>query len=150
MELIGLHNTAKIVDLFNVAYEILLQVLYRFFAHTEETDAQLAALSDMAVGIMFDLIARLGELITRLPLGPDHPGMTAGPSFELFYETDYLFPHREAAWILLEERLREGGQFAERLAELHGAEIPELKQARKSFAKYADMLARASQAPAPS
>ena len=33
--------------------------------------------------------------------------MTAGPSFELFYENDYLMPHREAAWALLAERLDE-------------------------------------------
>ncbi len=35
--------------------------------------------------------------------------MTAGPSFELFYENDYLMPHREAAWALLAERLDEAG-----------------------------------------
>lgn len=140
--IIGSAHTVKIVDLFNVAYEILLQVLYRFFAHTEESDAQLTILADVAVGIMFDLIGRLGELITRLPLGPEHPGMTAGPSFELFYDAACLFPHREAAWIIMEERLREGGQFAGRLAGQHGDEIPELKRARQSFDKYADMLTR--------
>jgi hypothetical protein len=37
--------------------------------------------------------------------------MTAGPSLELFYETDYLIPHREAAWALLEERLRDAVAF---------------------------------------
>ena len=33
--------TARVTDLFNVGYEILLQIFQRFFAHTEETDAQL-------------------------------------------------------------------------------------------------------------
>src|SRR5580700_870389 len=33
--------TARVADLFNVGYEILLQTLERFFAHTEESDAQL-------------------------------------------------------------------------------------------------------------
>jgi CDGSH-type Zn-finger protein/truncated hemoglobin YjbI len=41
--------------------------------------------------------------------------MTAGPSFELFYENDYLMPHRGAAWALLEERLRETAEFCQRL-----------------------------------
>ena len=33
-------------DLFNVGYEILLQMFERFFAHTQETDAQLETLAD--------------------------------------------------------------------------------------------------------
>src|SRR5213076_1241267 len=37
--LIGDPLTARVTDLFNVGYEILLQIFERFFAHTEETDA---------------------------------------------------------------------------------------------------------------
>ena len=33
--------TARVTDLFNVGYEILLQIFERFFAHTQETDTQL-------------------------------------------------------------------------------------------------------------
>ena len=40
-----------------------------------------------------------------MPPGPAYPGRTAGPSFELFYESDYLMPHQHAAWTLLAERL---------------------------------------------
>ncbi|WP_198347806.1 ferritin-like domain-containing protein [Nocardia terrae] len=100
-------DTARVTDLFNVGYEILLQIFERFFAHTEESDAQLRTLADATVALMFSVIRPLGELITTLPAGPDHPGKTVGPSFELFYETDYLMPHREAAWTLLAERLGE-------------------------------------------
>ncbi len=64
--------TAGCTDLFNVAYEILLQALERYFAHTEETDAQLAALADLTIALMFQVIKPLGELITTLPAGPDH------------------------------------------------------------------------------
>jgi hypothetical protein len=104
-------GTARCTDLFNVGYEILLQTLERYFAHTEETDEQLRTLSDVAVGLMFQVLKPLGNLITRLPVGPEHPGMCAGPSFELFYENDYLMPHRGAAWALLEERIREAASF---------------------------------------
>src|ERR1039457_6278420 len=97
--------TAKVMDLFNVAYEILLQILARFFAHTDETDAQLKALADATMSLMFQAIKPLGDLITTLPAGPSYPGVNAGPSFELFYESDYLLPHRHAAWALLTERL---------------------------------------------
>ena len=105
--------TAQVMDLFNVTYEILLLMLQRFFAHTEETDAQLKALADATVALMFQAIKPLGDLVTTLPAGPEYPGRTAGPSFELFYESDYVLPHREAAWILLAERIRQAAEFCE-------------------------------------
>ena len=106
--------TARVTDLFNVGYEILLQIFERFFAHTEETDAQLKTLADATIGLMLRVIKPLGDLITTLPAGRIYPGLTAGPSFELFYESDYLMPHREAAWALLAERLDEAAWLCER------------------------------------
>jgi len=103
--------TARVADLFNVGYEILLQIFYRYFAHTEETDAQLKTLADATVSLMVSVLQPLANLITTLPAGPGHEGKTAGPSFELFYEADYLLPHREAAWTLLTERLEEAAEF---------------------------------------
>ncbi|HEV2936822.1 MAG TPA: ferritin-like protein, partial [Streptosporangiaceae bacterium] len=105
--------TSQVMDLFNVSYEVLLLMLQRFFAHTEETDAQLKALADATVNLMFGAIKPLGDLVTTLPAGPDYPGRTAGPSFELFYESDALLPHREAAWIMLTERIRQAAAFCE-------------------------------------
>ena len=90
--LIGDRVTARCTDLFNVSYEILLQILERYFAHTEETDAQLGTLANAAVALMGGVLGPLGDLITTLPVGPEHPGRTAGPSFELFYEDDDLLP----------------------------------------------------------
>ena len=55
------------------------------------------------------------------PVGEDHPGRTAGPSFELFYESDYLMPHREAAWALLAERLDEAAWLCDELQSGRGA-----------------------------
>ena len=107
--------TAKVMDLFNVAYEILLQILERFFAHTDETDAQLKTLADATMGLMFGAIKPLGDLITTLPAGPSYPGANAGPSFELFYESDYLLPHRDAAWALLTERLDVAAAFCQEI-----------------------------------
>ena len=115
--------TARVTDLFNVGYEILLQILERFFAHTEETEAQLKTLADASVEIMFRVIRPLGDLITTLPVGAAQPGRTAGPSFELFFETDYLMPHREAAWALLAERLDEAAWLATHLGSGRGAHL---------------------------
>ena len=103
------------MDLFNVAYEVLLQIFERFFAHTDESDTQLKTLADATVGLMVRVIKPLGDLITTLPAGSDYPGQTAGPSFELFYESDYLLPHRDAAWALLAERLHVAAGFAQEI-----------------------------------
>jgi hypothetical protein len=126
----------RVMDLFNVCYEILLLVLQRFFAHTEETDAQLAVLADAAVALMIQVIKPLGDLITTLPAGPEYPGHTAGPSFELFYENDYLLPHRDAAWILLAERIEEAGVFCESAA----PDLAELAPVREALRDIAGSL----------
>ena len=107
--------TARCVDLFNVSYEILLLALERYFAHTEENETQLGTLADATVNLMVGVLAPLGGIITTLPVGPSHPGQNAGPSFELFYESDYLMPHLAAAWTMLEERLRQASDFAEEI-----------------------------------
>jgi Ferritin-like len=106
--------TARCTDLLNAVYEVLLQMLSRYFAHTDETEEQLAVLADVAVGLMYGAVKPLGGLVTRLPVGPEYPDVTTGPAFELFYAVDYLLPHREAAWILMEERLREVADLAMR------------------------------------
>ena len=68
----------RVMDLFNVCYEILLLMLQRFFAHTEETDAQLRVLADGTYALMVQAIKPLGDVITGLPAGPEYPGQTAG------------------------------------------------------------------------
>jgi ferritin-like protein len=134
---------SRCTDLFNVGYEVLLQMLHRYFAHTEETDAQLATLSSAAIALMVGVLKPLGDLITTLPIGSEHPGMRAGPSFELFYENDYLMPHREAAWALLEERVREAANFCELIRESSEEGVAtELEKVRTSLLGVADSLAR--------
>ena len=141
--------TARVTDLFNVAYEILLQIFERFFAHSTETDVQLKVLADATVALMLEVLKPLGSLITSLPAGPEHPGRTAGPSFELFYETDYLMPHREAAWALLAERLDEAAWLCSELCDGRGASIaaqldPALDGLRRIAATLAAHLPAAS------
>ena len=131
----------RVMDLFNVSYEILLLMLQRFFAHTEETDPQLKALADATIALMFGAIKPLGNLVTTLPAGPEYPGRTAGPSFELFYESDYVLPHREAAWILLTERIRQAADFCEPGAPCDPPVTDGLAEVRSSLAGIADALA---------
>jgi hypothetical protein len=139
---IGEPVTARCTDLFNVRYEILLQMLERYFAHTEETDAQLATLADATINLMFGVLKPLGGLITTLPIGRERPGMNAGPSFELFYENDYLMPHRGAAWALLEERLRDAASFCGLVRESADERVAsELAPVGEALGDIADSLA---------
>jgi hypothetical protein len=104
---IGDAFTARCVDLLNAVYEVILQLLSRYFANSDESPDQLETLADVAVTLMFGAVKPLGGLVTQLPIGPEQPGRTAGPALELFYDADYLLPHRQAAWTIMEERLRE-------------------------------------------
>ena len=131
----------QVMDLFNVSYEILLTLLQRFFAHTEENDVQLKALADASIALMFGVIKPLGDLVTTLPAGPEYPGRTAGPSFELFYESDYVLPHREAAWILLTERIGVAAEFCAPAAPCDPAVADRLAAVRSSLTEIAQALA---------
>jgi hypothetical protein len=134
-------GTTRCMDLLNVTYEVLLQLLSRYFAHTDETPEQLAVLADVSVGLMYSAIKPLGTVVTTLPIGPDRPGVTAGPGFELFYQVDYLLPHREAAWVLMEERLRDAAAFAVRCGQACTPALMEpLARVARSLEKYADQL----------
>src|SRR5205085_1884538 len=110
--LVSAHFTVRVADLLNAVYEVALQVLARYFNHTDESDAQLAVLAEVAFFLMENCISPLGEMVTSLPVGSDYPGKTCGPAFELFYDADWLLPHREAAWQLIGERLDELADFA--------------------------------------
>src|ERR671917_43452 len=131
-------TTAGVADLFNATYEVMLQMLVRFFAHTEETEEELQTLSRTAVGAMFLLIKPLGQLLTRLPVGAEHPGKTAGPNFE-YYRRGYLLPHRHAAWVLMHERLLELANYCARLGTRPSAPA-ELTAIEESFRRLAGTL----------
>jgi hypothetical protein len=112
MPLVTAPFSVRCVDLLNAVYEVVLEVLARYFAHSDETDEQLRTLAGVSVQLMEHAVAPLGRIVTRLPVGEAYPGRTVGPSFELFYATDYLLPHRAAAWQLMVERLEEVAAFA--------------------------------------
>ena len=103
--------SVEVCDLFDDCYELMLLMLARFFAHTEETQAELKALAGTAVDVMFAAIEPLGNMITTLPAGPSHPGLNAGPGFH-FFRTLHTLPHRHAAWTIFLERLAELSRYA--------------------------------------
>jgi len=134
-------GTTRAVDLLNVAYEVLLQLLSRYFAHTDESPEQLQVLADISVGLMYTAVKPLAAAVSVQPVGPAHPGRTAGPTFELFYQVDYLLPHQAAAWVLMEERLRDAAAFAVRCGQLCTPALMEpLAKVARSLERYADEL----------
>jgi hypothetical protein len=144
VDLISDPRTARIAELGNVGYEVLLQMLYRLLCHVDETDEQIHVLADVSVGLMFDVIEPLGEILTTLPVGPEHPGRTAGPTFELFYQPDYLLPHRRAAWLLMAEHLSEAADLCNR----DEATEPRLTPVANAMRRHAETL-RTHSDPAP-
>jgi hypothetical protein len=80
------------------------QLLTRFFTHTDETDEQLRALVDGAINLMAGAVRPLGSLLATMPVGPSHPGQTAGFAFDMYYPMGNFVPWRESAWALLRER----------------------------------------------
>jgi hypothetical protein len=128
--------TAKVADLGNVVYEVLLLLLYRLLSRIDESDTETATLADVAVGLMTEGIEPLGKVLTTLPVGPDSPGVTAGATFELFYEPDYLLPHRRAAWLLISERLAEAAALAAHLSDM----LPALADTAAGLCRLSDQI----------
>ena len=130
--------TARIADLFNATYEVLLQLLLRFFVHSDETAEELTMLADAAQNAMFGVLKPIGYLLTSLPVGPGEPGKTAGPTFD-YFRTAYLLPHRHAAWVVLHERLTGLAEACAAVAEETGHEA--LATAEGNLRSLAGLLA---------
>lgn len=110
-------------DLFNSVYELLLQMIARYFAFGHETPQQRQVLASTAVGLMFRAIKPLGLLLARLPVGPEHPDATAGANFQLPYRASFLLPHRRSSWFRYAERLEELAGFADGLQPAIGQDV---------------------------
>jgi hypothetical protein len=96
-----------IVEIFGATYEVMLQILARFFAHTVEDEEQLYTLKSAFLNLMSFALSPLGDAVTQLPAGEiQYPGRNAGPSFEVFSDVQ-LLPQMNSAWPYFRERLEE-------------------------------------------
>jgi hypothetical protein len=138
IHLVELESTADLCNLFDGCYELLVQMLGRLFDHAEESEAELMALADIAVGLMFDVIEPLGSVLTTLPAGPAFPGLTAGPSFRLSRGAT-IPTHREPARFVFHERLIELFSYC-RFLQLEADSPPVLVPVRDALAKFADQF----------
>jgi len=97
--------TAQVADLANALYEVTLQVLSRYYVHHGETAAEYDTLARTAKHLMNWVMRELGPVLTALPVGPSHPGRTAGLTFDIARPAVFLLPHQDAAWKIIKERL---------------------------------------------
>jgi hypothetical protein len=98
-------RTRTLAEQAGLAYEMVLQILLRFFTHTDETDEQLHVLVNAAIGLMTGVLRPLATALTTLPVGSTYQDHTAGFAFEMYYTMSNLVPWREPAWALLYERM---------------------------------------------
>jgi hypothetical protein len=98
-------RTARVADLCNAVYEVVLQVLARYYVHHGETAGELDTLAKTAKHLMNWVMRKLAPVLTALPIGPSNPGRTAGPTLEVVRPAFFVLPHRGAAWTILRERL---------------------------------------------
>jgi len=98
-------TTAQVAELVTGLYEVTLQVLSRYYIHHGETAAEFDTLARTAKHLMNWVMRALGPVLTALPVGPSHPGRTAGPTFDIARPATVLLPHQDAAWKIIKERL---------------------------------------------
>jgi hypothetical protein len=115
VNLIEQPEARAVADLFNAAYGVMVELLMRFFAHTEETHEELMTLAGTAIGTMEGVLAPLGPMLTMLPATTGGDSPRAGASFAFYRSIDYL-PHRDAAWVVFEERFDEIAALSEKMA----------------------------------
>ncbi|MDQ1391728.1 MAG: hypothetical protein QOF30_705 [Acidimicrobiaceae bacterium] len=97
--------TAQVADLCSGLYELILQVLSRYYVHHGETPAELDTLARTAKHLMNWVMRTVGSVLTTLPIGPSYPGRTVGPTLDIARPAYYVLPHRVAAWKIINERL---------------------------------------------
>jgi hypothetical protein len=61
-------------------------------------------LARTAKHLMNWLLRVVASVLTTLPIGPSHPGRTAGPTLDIVRPAFFVLPHRQAAWTSIKER----------------------------------------------
>jgi hypothetical protein len=141
--------TARVADLCNGLYEVMLQVLSRYYVHHGETPAELETLARTAKHLMNWVMRNLYPVLTTLPIGPSRPGRTVGPTLDVVRPAYYVLPHRESAWKIINERLDVLTETCTALAQEPGlAALSELAGDLRSMA--GDVRRTWTSAPAPS
>jgi CDGSH-type Zn-finger protein/uncharacterized Fe-S cluster protein YjdI len=112
---IGDGLTAKVVDLGNSLYGLMMRTFAQVFAPAPLPRDLRVGLALVANELMYAM-THIGEAVTRLPIGPARPGATAGLTFALPLSSGQLV--QRCAAQVLNERVRELAGAAARLDRL--------------------------------
>ena len=100
-------NSRAVLDLLDGAYEVMLLLLIRFFAHTDDNQALLQEVQATAFFPFMTMVIRpTTEVLTTLPAFSVGGRERAGPSFQVYPNLGFL-PHNRSAWNVLYERFQE-------------------------------------------
>lgn len=111
-------DTIQVYELFGETYRTMVLMLMRYFAHTDETAADLIGLQNTVFFPMMTVAIRpLAEILTLLPAGDPESPLRAGPNFSLPPRVQ-LLPHREPAWRLILSAIQDLAARAERIRNL--------------------------------
>jgi CDGSH-type Zn-finger protein/uncharacterized Fe-S cluster protein YjdI len=104
--------TCKVVDLGNALYALMMRTFAQVFSPAPLPRELRVGLAAAATEVMYAM-SFVGEAATRLPVGPAHPGATAGLSFALSLSSGQLV--QRCAAQILGERVRELANAAAKL-----------------------------------
>jgi hypothetical protein len=127
-------QTLEVLRMFNVSYEISMQLMLQHFCLMPRATLRRSRLMNASIDIMAYLMAPLGVALMSLQSGT--PGRTAGPSFELPYPLQFI-PDHQVAQRHLSRKLDE-------LAELaaNNAAVPrDVVDLSSQYAEYTKVLA---------
>ena len=104
----------EVLDLFNGVYELLLLLLVRLYAYSDENEDQVTALGYTLFPLMTQIMRPVAMLLTELPAS-DPPGPErAGPGFEITRAVHHL-PHSQSTFQYLFERFEQLSAYAQEL-----------------------------------
>lgn len=113
------HEPARLVAaVFNRAYSASMQLIVQHFAGWPDANPRRARLMNWALDLMVGVLRPTAELLVTLPSG--RPGYTAGPTFELTTNPEYL-PRPAAAAIRIARELDDVAQLADKCEPLAGS-----------------------------
>jgi len=96
---------ARVLDLSNAVYALILRLLVLTFGHSDESMEDQARYLDAAVGLMH-VLGETASALAVMPASASHPGVNAGMTFTMLRSVAPLFGS-ESAHRLIYERLRE-------------------------------------------
>jgi Ferritin-like len=95
---VTLASSLAVRDLFDFAYATILLLLHRFFARSDESQGEIAALqAAVFFPMMTGVLRPVGEVLTQLPAHDGGDATRAAPTFAYPREIA-LLPHRRSAW----------------------------------------------------